>query len=253
MTVLGQMPYEIQLMALAIGLYLIDSTVMLRPDEGLLVAGRVRWTARFGLDQFLLGGRAFCMLSPLAPHRPVFRLAWRFDRVDAEPGGTGVLPAWASLAADLRPVAPFTLLAGVALFVLLPIGLFGRLGWPVVLAAMAVFYASTGAALGTLYPRRDRADLGGRRFAGFAFECLACPPFGVNMIRRIGLAQRPSEAFPEVARKVLQADDWAAVQRTCAARLDDAIDAEPDGSPRVDALRRQRARFPNVDRSSEPD
>jgi hypothetical protein len=82
-----------------------------------------------------------------------------------------------------------------------------------------------------------------KRFFGFAFECLACPPFGVNMIRRITLADRVTEPLPVAGARLLDAAQWAGLQARCLERLDEAdrIDAG-DGAARQ-ALEAQRSRL----------
>jgi hypothetical protein len=61
------------------------------------------------------------------------------------------------------------------------------------------------------------------RFLGFAFECLACPPFAVNIVRRITLAERISEAVPLAGVRLLDADSWARLRDECLSRLDDEM------------------------------
>ena len=232
--------YETQLMAIAIALYIFDSSLLLYANEGVLIAGpKGKWHAIQGSDEFMLMGRSLYVTNLLAPHQPAFRLVWMFD----EPNEKAPSTEWPDWAGKLRSVAPFTIGAGAALYVLLPLGLFTRLGTPVVFAAVAALYLNIILALCWLYPQRSAIHLRGKQFAALVFECIACPPFAVNLVRRVSLAQTISEQFPVAAQRLLDADDWADVRTRCAPRIDDEIDAEPEGSQRAQALRAQRRRF----------
>lgn len=210
------MSYEAELLALAALLYLFDSSVLLYSNEGVLTCDRVgRWSVSTGWIGFVLAGRSLCMLNPFTPHRPSFRLHWDFS---ALPAGD---PRWSELAKPLMRLKYMTLAAAVALFVMLPIGLLTALGFYAVIPAVVVLYGSLVWALIRLY--RQKILLGrGKRFLGFAFECLACPPFGVNMIRRITLADRITEPLPVAGARLLDAPQWSELQARCLARLDEA-------------------------------
>jgi len=229
-------------MAIAILLYALDSTVLLYANEGILIAGRKSmWSATFGDGRLRFLGRSVCILSLFTPHKPAFRLGWKFGALaDLGPDATPVL---LSAPNELRALAPFTIGAGLALYGLLPLGLFADLGLSFIAAAAAMLYLNIFAALCLLYRCRHTLDLSGKKFAALAFECIACPPFAVNLVRRVTLAQRVAEQFTSAAQRLLDADAWHEVQAICAMRLDEAIEAEPAGSMRATTLQQQRQRF----------
>jgi hypothetical protein len=194
-------PHELQLMILAIGFYLYDSSLLLYSDEAVLTSAGDRWSATLPNGRFLLRGRTLLILNPFFPHRPAFRLSGDRQR----PGNGGAVTGWSGIPVLLRPLTPAVLTAGVALFLLLPLGLFSALGVWTVVVAVILLYGSLFVALTMLFRRRREFDLRGRRFAGFAFECIACPPFGVNMIRRFALATTVAEPFTAAAHRLLDA------------------------------------------------
>lgn len=232
--------YELQLMAIAISLYIFDSSLLLYPHEGVLFLGpKGTWRSTPRGEEFLVMGRSLCVLNLFAPHRPVFRLVWRFDDPTVELVTTG----WSDLASSLRSIAPFTVGAGVAWYVLLPLGLFTRLGTPFVLTAVALLYSHIILALCWLFVQRSTYQLRGTKFAALAFECIACPPFAVNLVRRVSLAQSICEPFPEAARRLLDSDAWAEVRAKCVERIAYEIEGEQEGSPRRELLRVQQQRL----------
>jgi len=232
--------YEIELLGLAVIFYLYDSSLLLYSNEGILtIDGARRWSAPPGWAGLILAGRRLCMLNPFTPHHPAFRLRWNFDTL--EPAIVDM--SWSARAQELKALAPLTLTAGVALFVLLPVGLLSPLGALFVVPAVILLYASIGTALFQLHRRKMLASAGRKRFIGFAFECLACPPFGVNMIRRLGLAERIMEPLPLAGARLLVGERWRGLRDQCILRLDDALQVAADNPNELRALEAQRERL----------
>jgi hypothetical protein len=226
---------ELLLLGGAAALYLVDSVLLLCFDEGVLMpAGRRGWRVSFATDKLHVMGRGVFLPNPLLPQRPLFRLAWRFPT----PGGAPS-PHWAARRALLRPLAPPVWGMFAALFVLLPLGLF-RLGDAAVLAAAALFYTSLLVGLAWTGLNRARCGLTPGRFAMLAFECLVCPPFALNLVRKISTAMPVHEDLVRAARALQAPRDWDAARREFVARLDQEIEAEAEGSARLPLLMQSR-------------
>ncbi len=228
----------LQLMVLAF--YLQDSLLALAPNEAALVrGGRGRWHAAFGLRGWKLAGREWLLPNPFTPHRPLFRLAWRME---ASPPPA---PRAAELKVppDIDRLRPFVFVAALALFVLLPLGLFSRAGPLLAIAAVALLYLNNLVALGLAYRWRDRLGVDRRRLVPMALECLACAPYGLNLVRRLCALANPQEDFTRAARRLLSAEELRAAHRHCLDRIDEQIDLEPEHSPRSAQLRAAKARF----------
>ena len=226
---------ELVLMAAAAGLYLCDSALLLYYDEGMLTpAGRDRWRVVFASDKFRLMGRGVFLPNPLLPHRPLFRLAWRFpsprSRTDDQ---------WGARAALYRPLAPAVWAMAAGLFILLPLGLF-RLGEPALLAALVVLYAGIAAALVWTAINRARLGLSTRRCAMLAIEAVLCPPFALNLVRKLSTAMSIQADLVQAARALQAPRDWEAARLEFMARLDEEIDAEEEGSARLALLVQSR-------------
>ncbi len=234
------MSYAAELFALAVTLYLYDASALLYLNEAILIrGGDGRWTATSGWRGFVFAGRSLCMLNPFTPQWPAFRLAWNFEApLDESADG-----AWANGTAPLRTLTPTVTIAAYALFVLLPLGLFTPLRAYAVIPALIALYASIGIALWRLW-RSGTLAVGGRhRFWAFAFECAACPPFAVNMIRRITLAQRVPESLPLAAARLLETADWETLRVELIERLEQEIDALAAGSELRGRLEAQKIRL----------
>jgi hypothetical protein len=233
--------YELGLFALAVLFYLYDSTVLLYSNEAVLTYDGRKWAAKTGVYGFLLAGRTLCVLNPLTPHQPSYRLSWDFHALLPEPA-----QAWAA-ANDLQVLAPASLGAGVGLFVLLPLGMFTGLGAYAVIPALLLLYGCIVVLLCQVRRRKILIAYDRKRFVALAFECLACPPFGVNMLRRTTLCYRISEPLPLAAVRLLDAASWAKLRALCVSRLQDAMQLVAADSAEEKLLEAQKARLLGLD------
>ncbi len=233
------MSYEVELLAIAIAFYLYDSSVLLYSNEVIFTFHGTRgWSAASGWFGFVFAGRTLCMLNPLTPHFPSYRLSWAFD---ALPDAKDV--SWSEHAQGQSDLAPWTLAGGIALFVLLPLGMFTFLGRYLVIPALSLLYGSTLVALYKLSRSKGRSTFGARSFRGFAFECIACPPFSVNMVRRMTLAHSIAEPAPLAAARLLDGVRWTEFREECLSRLNAAIQLAGDAATEVAALQAQKQRL----------
>jgi hypothetical protein len=227
------------LMALVVGLYLYDSTLLLRRDEGVLMpARRGRWSVGLGSHSYQLLGKYVFIPNPFLPHRPLFRASWRF-----EGDVSAVQENWEARRNALRPVAPTVGGMAVAFFVLLPLGFFTRLGDWALLAAIALLYLSIVAALAWTWKNRSTFELSGKQFAALAFESVVCSPFALNLIRSLSAHMPVREDLVSASRRLQTTDDWQATRRRLVARLDEAIEVAEEGSERMAGLLEHRRRM----------
>jgi hypothetical protein len=232
------------LFGLAVFFYLFDSTVLLYSNEAVLTCGgKRRWSVWTGFPGFLLAGRTLCVLGPFTPHRPSFRLSWDFHSLEPKAN-----PAqWAERAQELNALTPTTLTAGLGLFVLLPLGMFTALGAYAVIFALVLLYGSIIFSLLLVRRRKMLIAPDRRRFLALAFECLACPPFGVNMVRRMTLKLSIAEPLPFAAVRLLDAAGWSQLRTFCVSRLEAALQLATAGSDEEKSLEAQKQRLLRLD------
>jgi len=228
--------YEALLMGSVVSLYLYDSTFLLYANEGVLIPGRKqRWHVGFGSDRARILGRELFIPNPFLPHRPMFRLSWQFEGRDSVLGG-----GWTTRRDAFGPLVPLVWVMAVALFVLLPAGLFTRLGERMILSAILLLYLGIVLALIWLWVNRARLELSSRRLAGLSFESLACSPFALNLIRKISMGIPVREDLVSAARRLQGPDDWRSTRMEMIARLNEELEGEEDDSERALALMEHR-------------
>jgi hypothetical protein len=230
--------YEFGLFALAVLFYLYDSTVLLYSNEAVLTRTGGKWAANTGFYGFLFAGRTLCVLNPLGPHQPAYRLSWDFNALPPAPPAACLAESGA-----LKILTPTSMGAAIGLFILLPLGMFTALGAFAVIPALILLYGSIIVSLILVRSRHILVAQDRKRFIALAFECLACPPFGVNMVRRTTLSYRISEPLPLAAVRLLDAASWATLRALCVSRLQDALQLAAADSNEEKLLEAQKTRL----------
>ena len=225
-------------MLVALGLYLYDSALLLHINEGVITPRRGGWRLRFGSSHLGFRGKELYLPSPFLPHRPGFLLVWHLRSGAVEAAAT-----WEARSKLFRPAAPLVWAMACALFVLLPLGLFSFLGDWVLLLAVALLYAAIAGALLWLTMKRRELGLSARRLGSLAFELVACPPFAVNVVRRVSVEMPLDADLALAARQLQRPQEWDATRGELIARLDEQIDAEDEGSARCALLKESRRRL----------
>jgi hypothetical protein len=235
------------LLMLVIGFFFLkDSIRLLHQNEAVLVRGiGGRWRAGFGTRSWRLAGREPYLANPFLPHEAIVRLAWRMAA-----GPVDATVAAANPVAVPRELPRFGLVAWLIwaeLFVLLPAALSGRVAGISPLLAIALLYATAVAAMVTVWWRRTALNLSNQAFRALAIDCIACPPYAANLVRRLAALQTIDEDFVAASRRLLTPQAQRSVDRECGARIDERIETE---SPEGDAsalLHASRARFDRED------
>lgn len=230
---------EVLLVLLAVGLYLYDSALLLHINEGMVAPTRGGgWRVRFGSSHVSFRGKELYLPSPFLPHRPEFRLLWHLPSKSME-----ALGVWEARRHLFKALAPLVWAMALALFVLLPLGLFSVLEDGILLLAIALLYLGIAGALFWLGMKRKQLGMSNRRLGALAFELFVCPPFAVNVIRRVS-AEMPLDAdLMSVARQLQVPADWNVARGEFIARLDEQIDTEDVNSERSALLRDSRQKL----------
>jgi hypothetical protein len=176
------MSFEVWLPVGAFALYLFDSIQWLYSNELLFLRGARRWSfAQSG--PLVVAGHRLYLPNPLTPGIAVFKVRW------SESDPRRQQEDQAQLECFLRALRPVKYLVGtlLALLLALPIVLLLYGTGVQLLAVMAGFYGVILVALGYIFTQRQVLRLTSRAFANLCFDCLACAPFAVNLVRKLAL------------------------------------------------------------------
>jgi hypothetical protein len=227
--------FEVLLPLGAIGLYLFDSVLLLYSNEVLFVNGGGRWSFVMS-SPLLLGGRRLCFVNPLTPVVTQFRVRWSDQDTRQEQEQPGEIQEFL---AALRPVRYLVAVLGVLLLAL-PVELVYFGTGPELLVLMASFYVVILVALTYVYVKRRVLKLTGRSFAALAFDALACSPFAINLVRKLGMRRALAGNPVDFAQRSFDPQTFVALITAIAARVGEDQQREYGQTPRWHELESYR-------------
>ena len=230
---------ELWLMLVALFLYLFDAVLLLRPDQAVVVRGRRGWRPRFGMREWTIAGKEPLLPNPLTGFQPAYLVNWNLFA----PAGRSPPAHSLDETRQFDALGRAVMVSTVCLFVLLPLGLFTRAGSVLTIFAALLITLNNGIALLLLLKRRALLGIDMPHFATLAAECLLCPPFSLNLVRKVCALQMVDEDLESIAARLLLPADRATMRDGCLARIDDALQSLPENAPEEDALLETRRRF----------
>ena len=234
-------PAELYLAGGALAFYLFDSALLLYGNELAYTCVRGAWR-NVRSSEWLLFRRHVLVPNPLTPQAPLLRLQW--SEV-AAPLTVTALPTRSSMLATtlpesllqaLRPLRFGVLLLLLLIGVALPLVLFAYgQGLPLLWLFAAVYLLDIALAI-WVWRRRSALRLSRRGCLALSFDLLACPPFAINLVRKITLQQpEPSEAL-RFAAATFRPAHYAELRACLAKRVGHELAALDAGSPRYQQL-----------------
>lgn len=227
---------ELLLTLLIVGLYIHDSTLLLRSNEALLeLRFRSRWVPSFPARRFTLLGKHVHVNGLLPPNTLLFRTSWAMD------GDAPAAPGWEDIARVLRRYQWPSALLFVLVVVLLPAALLTGAGDATALVLIGLIYATVAGTAAALWIQRGALRLSASSCLRLCAEMLLCPPVAANVARRLSLTVVVDEDFVSACRRLLGPPDWMLAAAEITARIEDEIEVEGEGSVRHARLIERKA------------
>lgn len=227
---------EILLITIFVVLYLYDSALLLYPNEAVLISlGRSGWIVGFGSNRTTLRGKGLYIPNPMFPNRSQFRLTWQYRA-----SSVGASHTWEETEKTLTAFVPLVFSLFAASYVFLPLALFGKGGDLLVLITFFLVYMNVIFILSLLWFKRGEFNLNNGEFLSTAFDFLICPPFALNVIRRLSLRLDVKEDLVRAAARLQTQNEWERTRAELISRLDEEISGEDEGSEVFSAMQARR-------------
>ncbi len=192
-------PYVLLLVAIVL-IYILDCLVLLYANEAVTRLNGPGWSVDFGSRQTWVAGKRVYLLNPFTPLVAVYRTHWTIG--DCLPvADESALAQWAEHALLIARLDARIAATAWVVLVILPIAmlLWGPLGF---LAGAALSWFVVIVLLVRFAGCRRALNLSMSEFAVLAFECLACPPCAVNLLRKLSLRYRMNVDLLAVAARL---------------------------------------------------
>lgn len=223
---------ELLLPAGAIAFYLYDSLLWLFGDELVLIRGARHWDCAAGSDWLLLRRRLY-LPNPFTPQRLLWRACWSTASHGGEPTD---LAALAALQYRLRPLRVLVWVLLLLIVVALPLGVIGGATPLLLLALFAAIYLVALISVAWLWRHRSELGLSVRACRALSFDALACPPFAINLVRKIALRVAIRGEILTQARAVFEPQAFERLRAMLRRRVAEQLAVESAGSAAHTAL-----------------
>jgi hypothetical protein len=218
----------------AIAFYLYDSLLWMYGDELVLIKRLRRWDHAAGSD-WLLWRRRVYLPNPFTPQELLWRACWSQSSLVAEPSDLAALAGVGQRLVPLRVMV----LALLALIVLaLPLAVIGGATPAGLLSLFGLIYLVAGAAVAWLWRHRAALGLTVRACRSLSFDALACPPFAINLVRKLTLLMPLRGELLGGARPVFEPAALERLRATLGRRVAEQLAVETAGTGRHTALLR---------------
>ncbi len=234
---------ELYLAGGALAFYLLDSALLLYGNELVFVRSRAGWR-NLAPSEALLFGRHVLLPNPLTPFAPLMRVCWSES---ASRGAPPVRAAAPGLLLALRPLQIGVMLLLLLIAVALPAMLFFYGQGLLLLALLVSVYALNIAITFWIWRRRAVLGLATRSCTILTVDLLACPPFAINLVRKITMLQ-PLAGDPLLfARAQFTATGFSALCALLARRIRQELAAGEPGDERHRKLEAFQQRLTELD------
>jgi len=173
--------FEVLLILGVIGFYLYDSIMLFNINELLLTKSYKGWFYSFPALGFQLLKRYPLLPNPLIPHMAIFRVSWPNDAKLFDEDKFKIFSQ------SLKPVQLAVNILFMLLLIYLPMIALMYGSGPKLLIIFGITYLLISTILLYIFNNKDKLYMSNKRFVSFAFESLVCPPFALNMVRKISL------------------------------------------------------------------
>lgn len=229
--------FEVLLVLGVLGFYLYDSAMLLYFNELIFIGPSGNWAFSCSTSRWRIRGKTPYLPNPLTPGSPLFRLTWSTNDqplpLESDKEITKLIEA-------IRPVGLIVTVLLAEMMVGLPLVLF-RLGSGVEFFIMlAAIYLTIIAMLVVVYRQRGCLGLSGKDLVSIAFDSIACPPFAINVARKISLRHVFGMNPVEFAFHHFKKEQFGLLVRAIQARLDEELELVDLDSPLGEELKSYR-------------
>ena len=196
--------------------YLYDS-IKLQESSKIYVTQLFRgWGIVKPIDLFSISKKVPSLPNPLTPFFSVILLDWSTS-IESTNSSEFVAPKY-------LPLQIFSFLIFIELLVFLPIAisLFGMGGY--VLFLIVLTYMTIISSLITLYAYRIKYRISPKIYFSIVLDCLACPPFAINLLRRVTLINSPKQDLFTFAKENFNQTEFQNMLKILISKLNYQID-----------------------------
>ena len=222
---------EIQLLLLAVGLYVYDSMLLLYPNEAILASAyNNKWQIKFGYKNTNINGKELFVPNLLFPQRPIFKLFWNYEGKSVD---QKIQLDWKIHKEQFNILSFPILMIAIAQLLIFPYVIFFFLTDISIIIILIFLYASIIISLLLVYKKINIFKISKRKFYFICFECLICPPVAINLARKISLAiPESNEDLLNLSKRILEDHEWNITKKHFITKIEDELQITDENTER---------------------
>jgi hypothetical protein len=173
--------FEVLLVLGVFGLYCYDSLMLLNFNELIFIRFKKKWSYKFPILSFQLLRKFPFLPNLLTPNIALFQVFWPTCDQDVN------FKEFDIFIKSLIPVQVISVILLVLMFVCLPIVAFKYGSGTNLLIVFFVIYILIISILIYLFTQKNNLKLSNTKLVSVTFESIVCPPFALNIVRKISL------------------------------------------------------------------
>lgn len=208
-----------------VGFYLYDSAILVFSNELIFNESYGCWSVSFPSTRWRLMGKLLYIPNPLTPDNMIFRAIWSTNDESLQlDSGEEIC----KLRLPLSYLRILVIVLMVSLVIVFPVVMF-KYGTGIELLKVIFFiYFMIINMLVYTYIKKDDFFLNKKAFLSLAFDSLACPPFAINILRKISLRSGLCNNPVEFARKTLDLETFKIFIAMLANKVSEDLECEDE-------------------------
>jgi hypothetical protein len=229
---------EVWLLLGVVGFYLYDSLRLANIHEVYLLKGVLGWQLKLPSNFFKFRGQCIFLPNPLTPWNPIFSSNF-FDEI----GSQDFIDLPSQLSNSLLVIRLLVVTLFIEMLVFLPISIYFFGMGMTTLGIVLSIYITVVILVITLFRKKIEFKLTPKKYLSLAFDCIACPPFALNVVRKLSLATPINLNLFEFVQKMLTPNRREEFFIQLHKRAEDMILASDEGSIEYQRLQELKKRL----------
>ena len=234
------MSFEAWLVIGIFGFYLFDSVKLLHHNQLIICRAYGGWRIICPDSRWQLLRKIPYAFNPFLPNIPIFCGTWS---IAPQASNIDVTPALDEFVDSAYPLNYFVIILLAMMCIFMPLALFFFGAGTVFLTITLSTYAIILIMLAVLYTKQSELGLSFKNYFSIAFDCIACPPFAINLLRKITWQYKLNFSPLEFAINKFSKSDFTKLVQVLISRLDEQLLCEDDNTVRSDKLKEYRTKL----------
>jgi hypothetical protein len=208
-----------------IGFYLYDSAILAFSNELIFNESYGRWTVTFPKARWRLMGKLLFIPNPFTPDDMIYRASWSTNEKPLQMEDGALICKLKKSLLYLR-IAVIILL--VMLVIVFPVVMIKYGTGIELLEVIVLIYLTIISMLAYTFIKKEDLCLNKKAFFSLALDSLACPPFAINILRKISLRTPLCINSIEFAKQTLHPEVFKSFIESLANKVSEELECEDE-------------------------